>query len=250
MNNELGTLYKHINGGIRFYCQKDKDFLENIVQPNINRFEPFERPDIILPLEDNIFAIEHFEFDASNLARKESTDKRQFAERGRIFNNEFNQQHIPNEPFVSNILVNTQYSHQNYINNFKNGFENHVNKIEKYKENLVEKGKSKNLEDIVICFFVEETTPLGCYYLDDENYPREFTLFQVAECMDIIMAANKVNYMLFGFSHGVNNNDIAFLSNSQEARESLKKEKILDFKRDRFYTYNIREVRSRIISEE
>jgi hypothetical protein len=240
MNDEMRTLYEYAGNSIHFPFLRDKDFLEKIVL-NMNNIKPFESPDMILTLGDKVLAIEHFEFDASSFNRKGSMDKRNLAERNRKFDNLIEDQSIDEETIFSTTSVECSYSSTYYIKNFKSVFANHLSKIEKYKRNLVEKSIVKNTDDIIICFFIVDTTPLGCYYLED-GAPKSFYLLQVSEFIDIITKANAVDCVLFGYFNGTKN-DLSFISNYPEALESIKKQNVIDFGVVDFFSFDPQETR-------
>mgnify|MGYP001386837676 CR=1 FL=1 len=164
MNDEIKTLYKYAGDSIHCINRGDKEFLEKIVD-NIHSLEPFDHPDMVIRLGEKVLAIEHFEFDASSFNRKGSMDKRELAKRNREFNELINNLDVTKEPIVITTSVKCIYSLDYYIKNFKQVFKKHLIKAAEYKSCLINNGMVKQANDITICFFIVDTTPLGCYYL-------------------------------------------------------------------------------------
>lgn len=212
MNVEVKTLFEYANNGIQCIYNGDKELLEKIAL-NTQKTEPFEQPDIIIPLGDKVFAIEHFEFDASSFNKKGSMDKRKLAERNREFDKLIADSDFSEVPLVATTSVDCTYSSDCYIKNFKTVFENHIAKITEYKKHIIDANKAKQMDDIIMCFFIVDTTPLGCYCLEDSL--KIFVPFQVKECLELITQAKEIDCLLFGFFDG-NNNSLLFISNSPD----------------------------------
>lgn len=239
MIDEVRTLYNYSDDSIHFLYKRDKVLLEKIVA-NMYRIEPFEQPDMILSLENRILAIEHFEFDASSFGKKGSKDKRGLAERNRKFDRLINDSNISEVPVVTTNSVSCTYSAENYINNFKSVFEKHLAKVEDYKTHLIKKNKAKHIDDIIICFFIVDTTPLGCYYQDDGI--KSFIAFQVKECLDLISKAKEVDCFFFGYFDGTKNS-LEFMSNCPDVVQLIKEIRMIDFRVEEFFTFNPQESR-------
>ena len=85
----------------------------------------------------------------------------------------------------------------NYIDNFSKSFEKHCNKIEEYKNNLIEKLKIQP-SDIKVCFLVEDKTVFGTHYLSNKNSSGEpVVLTDTLQFQEIINNSN-VNYIISG----------------------------------------------------
>lgn len=50
-------------------------------------------------------------------------------------------------------------------------------------------------------FFIEDTTPLGSYYLDKEGMTVPFSIFQVKEFKEILTKAVKIDYFFNGITY-------------------------------------------------
>lgn len=101
--------------------------------------------------------MEHFQFDASSSNRRGSMDKRKLAERNRDFDRIIRNRDIEEDPVVTTVSVDCIYTLNNYLKNLKIVFNNHYAKIELYKQNLVNKGIVKHVDNVIVCFFIVDT---------------------------------------------------------------------------------------------
>lgn len=239
MNDEVSTLFEYLRNGIHYIYQPDREILDKIATM-VNKIGPFEQPDMILQLDDKVMAIEHFEFDASSSCKKGSLDKRRLADRNRAFDKLISESDISVNPLVINTSVNCTYTANDYITNFKNVFEKHCAKVSDYKAHLVTENKVKNVEDIIICFFIVDTTPLGSYYYDDG--PKSLIALQVKECLELINSSKEVDCYLFGNYNG-KENALEFISNCDNVVQLITDIRIIDFAEDEFFTFNPQESR-------
>lgn|GEM_PF-1864013 len=240
MTDEVRKFYEYAVNGIHFIFEGDRELLEKIVAV-WKRIKPFEQPDIILMLDDKVLAIEHFEFDASSSSRKGSLDKRKLAERNREFDKLIQNSDISSEPLVLTDSIDCLYSADNYIGNFKSVFEKHLAKVAEYKSHLISENIVRQVEDIIMCFFIIDSTPLGCYY--QENDLKHFEAFQVRECLELISKAKEIDCFFFGSCVG-GKNSLEFISNCPEVIEFIKEKiRIIDFSEDSFFVFEPHETR-------
>ena len=73
LKNALRHSYKKY-----YFDDESKQFFYKVNQ-NIDKGVPFERPDMYIVLDNEILAIEHFEFDSSNVNKKGSYLKNEIA---------------------------------------------------------------------------------------------------------------------------------------------------------------------------
>lgn len=239
MEREVQTLIEYAGESIHCVYADDVILLKKIGE-NWSSMQGFEKPDIIIPIGEKLLAIEHFEFDASSVTKKGSIDKRELATRNRKFDKLIQEQDSFENPLIANGTSDCVYTSENYIKNFKASFASHYEKIADYKKHLVNEKKAKSISDIIMCFFVVDTTPLGCYYMEDNM--KYFIAFQVIECLDIISKSNDVDCFFFGFFDG-QRNSLEFLSNRIEVIEYIKTIRMLDFKVDEFMCFHPQEIR-------
>jgi len=239
MNDEIRKLYEYAGDSIHCVDNKDKGLLEKIAA-NWSRIKSFEKPDMIVQIEDKVLAIEHFEFDASSCGKKGSLDKRKLAERNRDFDKVIIESDTAEEPLIVTSSVDCLYSPDYYLDNFTSVFNNHLNKIETYNKHIINEKIVKSIDDIIMCFFIIDTTPLGCYYMDDG--PKSFVAFQVKECLDLITKAKEIDCFFFGLFDG-QSNSLEFIRNSPNIVQLIKGIRVLDFNHDEFFTFNPQETR-------
>lgn len=237
--DEVNIFYEYSGNSIDFLYKGDRDLLEKIIASR-HRIEAFEQPDMVLLLEDKVLAIEHFEFDASSSSKKGSLDKRKLAERNREFDKLIIDSDISEEPLVVTNSVDCIYSADNYIRNFMSAFEKHLLKVSDYKTHLINENIVKHADDIIMCFFIVDTTPLGCYY--EEDGPKSFIAFQVVECLELISRAKEIDCLFFGYFDG-RKNSLEFISNCPEVVKLTRDIRTIDFRRDEFFTFNTKESR-------
>lgn len=240
VNKEHKRLFDYFINGVTVPCSGDKVLL-NSIGHNFNSAQSYERPDILIPIGEQIVAIEHFEFDASSVTRKGSKDKKNQDQRDKEFSKKIDFSDLKNEPLILSCCNETEYLYKNYIKNFFKAFENHYEKIKKYKLNLISNDLVKNEENIIMCFFIEDTTPLGTYYLE-EGMLKTLDLFLLKEYLDIISRSVELDCVFYGNYCG-NRLALSFMKISQFNIEYLKQKKLIDFTKDEFFTFKPKESR-------
>jgi hypothetical protein len=177
MNNEIRMFREYSEGSIDCYNQNDKKILIEITN-KIDELIPFENPDIILKLDDKIMMIEHFQFDASKYCmHKGNLDKALLPQRERAFD-EFSKNNQFESKVFSTTRIDCIYTYQQYTDNFKRVYYDHLCKIDNYKKRIIEHGYSKDENSIITAFLIIDTTPLGNYCLVDGS-PITFSIFQL-----------------------------------------------------------------------
>lgn len=183
---------------IPFTRQKEIQDLLNIIR-NFNNLIVNEEPDGFIVMQDYILILEHFEIDATKRNRKGSQTRIQ----ENIIENKINQ--------TTNTLVSMQMqvniSTNNLIDNFRQIYVNHFNKIENYKKNLISKGIGNQNTKFKICFFIEDVTPMGTFYLNN-NQRTKLRITDIKECVEILQS-NTIDY-IFCFNEYDNDKDIYF----------------------------------------
>jgi hypothetical protein len=234
VSKELSLLNKYLENGARYHNELDKEFLEEL-SVSYHEIIEFERPDLLIHLNEKLLAIEHFEFDASSKNRKGSNDKREFSERNREFDRLISE--TTEFPLIQNQAVNCEYSYSNYIKNFKETFSKHLSNITDYKNNIIESGLANKEEEILICFFIEDTTPLGTYRLIDGDLI-SCNLFFLREYVEIISNSREIDFVLFGHY----DNQIEFMSNTEKTLKVLNENRIDDLQ-EYFFCFEPQESR-------
>lgn len=157
----------------------EEKLIVNIVS-NVDYIENF-RPDGFSIIENDIYPIEHFQFDASiekkgsQLSIKESIIDRK----------------ISNSNHTFSFQIDTKSDKYFYINNLIYHFEDHAKKIYEYKKNIIDVFPQKNIKDIV--FFIEDKTIFGAIY--DDKTP--FQIVKTKEFIEIWKKYSEIKYIVF-----------------------------------------------------
>lgn len=151
-----------------------------------------DNPDLYIEFENQILVIEHFEFDWYNtLSKKGSVGRREKARIDRRFEEGSKKE---------NVLIHDAFkgetSFDNYISNVKKGFDHHYNRIEEYISNLKAKSVITPEKTVSIMFVIENTSPLGCTYEDEQGCVRPCSLAECREFLLHIKDKSKVDYIL------------------------------------------------------
>lgn len=214
------------------YYDLDQDVFNNVIK-NVGKYE---KPDILSAFNNKIVGIEHFEFDSYKRSRKGSDFQIQHN------NIEQNVQKIIDEKLRTKDKV-TVHSHlnstsslNNYFQNFKHNFLSHYEKIDSYIEHIQNDfGNDKNIS---ICFFAEDVTPLGNYFIDRENDDKTYLLNPLYsdEIIDLLIKSPKVKYLIIGM-YAMNEYTLTIIENKKEALEKFKKERI-NFKEEDYLSFS------------
>ena len=94
--------------------------------------------------------------------------------------------------------INIDIHFNNYVTNFKKNFENHYSKLEEYNKEIREHLKD-NKKEILSCFFIVDSTPLGNYYKENSEI-RPLVLFHVREFIELLNKAENLQELGMGWS--------------------------------------------------
>lgn len=221
MSKEIMALRKYAGNEIILPYPGDKHvFLQQIGNAAILKAQKFEKPDILVPLSSKILAIEHFEFDASVVDKKGSSEKREESFLGKQFDKKIAEL-SPEQTFITSTnSYGCRYSKEDYIKNFKNNFTSHYEKVEEYKKHIVDEGLAKNNEEIGMAFFIIDTTALGSFY-ETENTLQYVAPCFTPECREVMQNAKDIDYYFLGCFNG-NEDILLFLSNCDESMNYVK----------------------------
>ncbi len=239
MNKEIEMFSHYAQDSIDYYNPNDKEMCTKVAK-NLHNLIGFEKPDMILPLSNQVMIIEHFQFDASRYKKgKGNLDKILLSERDRKFDA------LKEKNDTENLIRDTteigcKYTAEYYISNLKRVFDEHLGKIATYKQRLIEHGFAKNEKSILTAFLIIDTTPLGSYRMVD-GIPKSFTLFQLKKFNEMLGDAHSLDYVFNGFFNG-EKNKVSFMSNTPESRNIFKKEYI-DFDEDEYFSFKPKEMR-------
>lgn len=190
-------------GKIMFFGEQENSLHE--VLPFFQKLEDFERPDAFSVIEDTALIVEHFEFDSTNANKKGSSNRAEQARVERDFEKEVNAvQFNPGDTFRRHDVLSVHHSSENYIKNALAAFNKHYEKIESYKQNLLEKGKITETTRTKVMFWIEDTTLLGNVFLSKpatyNTQPQTLVLLHCDKFLDVLEECEKLDYILC-FSH-------------------------------------------------
>lgn len=175
----------------RKFAVEDRDkeswnLISNILVESVD----FDNPDGYAVLEDGIYLIEHFQFDASKQKRKG----------GSMLEMDLSKADKGQQDTYTVISPKSNVSQ--YMQNLIANFEAHANKYEKYKDNTRSHlGTVKDIKGLV--FLIEDATIFGVTEVIDEDLmPFEFVL--TSEFMDVWKKYEFVKYIV---TAGRNQND-------------------------------------------
>lgn len=162
-----------------------KRMLQNII--------PFESPDMYSKFDNNIFIIEHFEFDASKHNRKGMSGIRE---------ENLLRQRIRENATDNYMIDQTRYSvdKKSFQKNFEDTFSHHYKKIDKYIENLKSQGIVSDGDKIHIGFFVENVYPPLYEELRNGklHFVGELLYFLTKQFYDFLQNKVRLDFVLFG----------------------------------------------------
>jgi|GEM_PF-3705205 len=129
----------------------------------------FEKPDLLVVLDDFIIGVEHFKVDSSKTTRKGSKYKSKYNDNH--FNGQFeslsNNLGVDNKYSIKTEKISTDLKYNQLLENTISNFDNHYKKITGYKKNIKEKLKIK--KNIKIIFFIEYDVIFPSFIEDESN---------------------------------------------------------------------------------
>ena len=240
MNNEMNLFYEYSRNNIKHYTQSDKKTVEEIAK-HIGKLFPFERPDMILPMDNQLLFIEQFEFDASKYRKKKGNiDKIDAEERNRDFATKITNRSSSIDPITSIYKVNTKNTLENFLHNFQRTIINHISKISDYKDNIITSGYATSLDQIKSSFFIIDTS-FNTNQCIVNNELKDFHFFWIKEFVDILENTPELNYVFSGYSDSKGKH-MDFISNTEESRKFLKS-LMIDFDKYPYITFETLEWR-------
>ena len=137
------------------------------------------RPDGFSIINDDIYPIEHFQFDASIEKKGSQLSKEEALVDKKV--NELNK--------TFSFQIDTKSEKGAYIFNLIHHFEEHAKKVNDYKNNISEEFPDKKIKDMV--FFIEDKTIFGAVYQD----MKPFDIIQTKEFSDVWKKYPEVKYI-------------------------------------------------------
>lgn len=178
--------------------QNEPNKIQDTINKIIDRLEQYERPDIISEYNNIILGIEHFEFDSYYRSNKKGSNyKVKDNQVRKKFSNIIKNQKNNNKDFIVSDQINIIPSLDNYYKNFENIFKNHYKKIPEYIKNIKENYNCENKE-IKICFFAEDVTPVGNYFLDKNRTLNSLSPIHSIQIRQLLQNSPLIKYLIIG----------------------------------------------------
>lgn len=217
MDENLAIMNRYLRNKYIFTidCQ-DMEYAQSILNEKTKEFYHLERPDIALynPNTDKIYGLEHFSFSSYTENKKGSVLARKEAK--------FNRDHKKKvEDNLNQTLVSTNHRFQvkshikEYYHSFVKNFENHVRKVDDYK-NAIKKEFGTDV-DPEIGFMIEDTSTLGTYRGDVKIANGKLKVLYPYEVSEIyeLLTASPVDFYIFTFSAQDENQASLFITKQQ-----------------------------------
>lgn len=174
-------------------------------------------PDLISQEKNIIYGIEYFEFDSAKNDRKGSKYRQQIANIDNSINTK-----IKNNDFIKNTSVLTlDSSLENYINNYKCVYNYHYSRVSEYIKRLNSDFPKLEKE---IWFFIDDITPFGNHYIDNDGNPILFFPMLSKEIVRIFENSKLIKGIMFATNTASDRKIIRVYSNNDRKINILKKE--------------------------
>lgn len=219
LENIIRKYFQKEGSGIVYYNIDQETFNKVIDPQNIGSYE---RPDILSMFENKIIGIEHFEFDSFKRNRKGSDFKIKEYQVEKKFEEKMEKVLRRKDSIIVHDQIESSSTMENYFNNFKKVFLEHYNKIDSYIKHINEDFDCSNKE-IHICFFAEDVSPLGSYFLDEKRKINLLNPLFSDEIIEVLNNCQKVEYLIIG-TYVLNGYKMIIIENKKEVLERLKKE--------------------------
>lgn len=204
------------------YYELDQELFSKVInQKNIGKYE---KPDILSLFDNKVVGIEHFEFDSFKKGRKGSDFKIKHNMMEIDFKKKINEELLKKDSVMVHGQIVPTSSLINYFGNFKDNFITHYNKIDSYINHIEEDfGTDK---EISICFFAEDVTPLGNYFMNREKSGSPWLLNPLYsdEIIELLINSPKVKYLIIG-AYAMSEYKLTIIKNSKEVLDRFKKER-------------------------
>lgn len=216
---ENSSKYKEVisflktNDEIHYYSETSHSFLKEHFVEMKNIWQS-ESPDIFIETSKDLIGLEVFSFDASLDNGHGSSGlvvEKEVLKRFDDYSKEFQ---------TYSFHVNN--SKESYIKNFKGVFDNHINKLQTYLNNL--KLANKDNKNTMFGFLINDMTQLGTSYLDKESGFSAFFPYQFKEFWDFLFKEKSLDFLIF--SQYVNNSRESVLITRDDYEELKSRNKI------------------------
>ncbi len=213
--------YFQKDGTAEVYYYINQELFNKVVNPD--NIRSYERPDILSIFDNKIVGIEHFEFDSYKSSNKHGSDfKIKNSSVERKFDEKVKEILKEKDSLIVHDQIESTASLNNYFNNFKKIFKAHYRKINDYLEHIKQDLDCSNKE-IHFCFFAEDVSPLGSYFLNEKRKISLLNPLFSDEVIELLKNSPKVEYLIIG-TYAMDKHKMIIIENKKKVLEKFKKE--------------------------
>lgn len=187
------------------------EFPENII--------PFESPDMYIVYEDDVVGIEHFQFDSFKRISSGSRGIIDEKEASRNMDACAKSRDITIDSLYISQTVQAEMSFDYYRSNLLSLFDSHYARIDTYKKNIMD--ALPNKKEPKICFYIEDSTPLGNHFITKEG-PALLEPLLLKEFSERLYESPKLDYIVYSIRDDYLTK-MRFFHNNEENRKLIVK---------------------------
>ena len=183
---------------IQVYYELDQKLFYKVI--DLKNTKIYEKPDILSIFDNTIVGIEHFRFDSYKNNSKGSDLQIKQKKVLNYLHEQIEKSLVDNPNVTIERQIKSTSSLDNYIHNFKKTFIQHYKKVDDYINHIRE--DCADNKKISICFFAEDCTALGNYFLVRKgllNTPYPLNPLYSAEIIELLKSSPKVKYLILGY---------------------------------------------------
>jgi hypothetical protein len=191
----------------------------------------YESPDLLWRIDNKVFMIEHFSFDATNVSNKGGSPSREkismeykLAEEKIKKNKE---SYLSGEILLHDFSNNEKLSIDNYWKNFENNFVNHYNSYEQYRVKSQKYYKNSSVNEklsFYFCFCIEDKNPFLSRIVNNRK-KTNITPFKHPNIIKLLESHSDLEHVFFIMKSDQDKRFVHYFFNSQDSRDELNSSK-------------------------
>lgn len=200
--------------------EEDRAFFQRIKPLFLKLQSPPQRPDAYAFENGILLVLEHFEIDSTEVKEHRGSEEK--------LKNAETEKEIERQIQSFGIGMVTEEvirSGECYVNNIKNSFKRHANKIDEYVKNVIGLIK-EDIKEIIVGFVIEDSTKLGFWGSFEKDGNSQIDIMQSKEFLDLFEETPSLDFVLFTTTTYENNGYQKFLS-KKTISEARKEEKLV-----------------------